>query len=185
METEIKLSSTKERLDKYILETEEWKKQTTENFHEQLANKEKEIKDLRETVDLLMKKGEKVHEEEIMNQLLDFISNENRPKSSPLTAQTEPQSQSQSQPQIQSQPQSQSQPQTQESSMKQSSSPHMSPISKLMRNSEKLKESDSSKRKTSTPHLFKVQEFFFSFPQRINFNLGYFTWRRRVCERYV
>jgi hypothetical protein len=45
----------KERMDKYMVEVEEWKKSTIEIFQEQINMKDKEISELRETLALLSK----------------------------------------------------------------------------------------------------------------------------------
>lgn len=166
METEIKLSATKDRLDNYMLETEEWKKQTTEHYHQQLAAKDNEIKELRETVELLMKKDETREEADIMNQLLDFISSENKP--SPNQTLPQPKTRSPSPPSVR----------------RPFSSAVPEPKTKL---SEKLAEpaDKTDKRKTSVPHLFKVilpeEEGFVTIVYEKNMTLG--TVLDTICKK--
>eukprot|EP00027_Filamoeba_sp_ATCC50430_P007625 CAMPEP_0168559500 /NCGR_PEP_ID=MMETSP0413-20121227/10558_1 /TAXON_ID=136452 /ORGANISM="Filamoeba nolandi, Strain NC-AS-23-1" /LENGTH=959 /DNA_ID=CAMNT_0008590735 /DNA_START=92 /DNA_END=2971 /DNA_ORIENTATION=- len=82
-ELEQKYRNTKDALNKYIIEVEDWKRESMERFHEQLAAKDKEINELKETVEFAMAKepaarksiaADKDDDNEIVNELLDFIS---------------------------------------------------------------------------------------------------------------
>lgn len=176
METEFKLSATKDRLDNYILETEEWRKKTSEHYQEQLALKDNEIKELRETVELLMKRDESREQDDIMNQLLDFISTD-KPKNQ------------NSSPTPQSLPKDK--PSTSPVTVQQTSSPSPSPPPSNSTPQSRLKlasdvlETQQSEKKKSTPHLFKVilpdDEGFLSVVYEKNMTLG--TILDTVCKK--
>eukprot|EP01119_Soliformovum_irregulare_P017461 TRINITY_DN5196_c0_g1_i1.p1 TRINITY_DN5196_c0_g1~~TRINITY_DN5196_c0_g1_i1.p1 ORF type:complete len:962 (+),score=316.20 TRINITY_DN5196_c0_g1_i1:150-3035(+) len=81
-----KYHATKDAMSLYIIEVEEWKKETTQKFLQVLQDKDAEILELKETVELLMQKGDSTEQEDLMNQLLEYIgatpgSDENSTKS--------------------------------------------------------------------------------------------------------
>ena len=74
MELELKYHTVKDSMNKYQIEVEDWKRDTTDRFHQLLQEKDHEISELKDTLNLLMKNDDTKEQDDLMNQLLDFIS---------------------------------------------------------------------------------------------------------------
>eukprot|EP01114_Cavostelium_apophysatum_P000717 TRINITY_DN10653_c0_g1_i1.p1 TRINITY_DN10653_c0_g1~~TRINITY_DN10653_c0_g1_i1.p1 ORF type:complete len:897 (+),score=290.45 TRINITY_DN10653_c0_g1_i1:2325-5015(+) len=71
-----KYNNSISNLESYTAEVENWKVTVTNAYTKRLHTKEAEVKELRDTIELLMRKDEEGREQDdLMNSLLDFINN--------------------------------------------------------------------------------------------------------------